>query len=779
MGVVAGDLSLVTNYIPAVFPNQLAPGISITDHLLNLNAGNTFQMGGVKVDPTAKCAYAHPIFVPHNQLHTGPYTGTLPYIVYNNIAYDVDTTFTVGLAEPGGFQELVFEHDSATEGFAYMYANAPMGALFNAPAQGVTMLWRRKVTDGAAGTSFLAFRFVIQDGPYIYLFSVSTGVNNVPAIAVSLDAGITWNLIDPGARPEGSLGDYLGNTGPDQYQAVEILLMNFTVMVFMGGRATPFVIPINWISSSNPVLLDVSFKAEHFTKLNLSIHPTKWGTEDVIKSALINMGFSPPSAPSYRIHGLASAVLRADGVPWNVSFPAGSALTVSRGLLIGPNDQNQAYDLAITNPVSGTYRGEDYADLTAAATRVAIVSPPAWLGTNPIWDFPLELAAFAQGLKEVRESISLDLNSLCVAHRLSFVLDNFYGNRSGLEGNKAVNFRLGYLQPFLALQQRFLGYSTRYEYSRDGEGPQYVRVYCQDCMLKLEKKYNLSPPDLDGWNHYAAVAYLAQLGGIHATQMSDFLRLRVAVEGGGTLFTTPNGIIDPFSYTGADASPYFLPLGLGMHPWTPKNRAMSIRALMDFVRTATCYMLYFDAAGYLRYEPWIPPGAVPAAKKEFFEGGSGVDGADLSEFWAFGASSDTDNVRNQIVVIGVDAFGGSWAPIVTKFEDTDSISNPLVANYLSWESPFVLTDPKFASPAFAAEAALRMLQFMRVPDYEVSFETWMQPTIFPMDVVYVREAKSGVGLLPFYVTGIDTTYTVLGGALRMRSSIRGKYITPF
>lgn len=772
--ILLGDASVVLNQIPAVFPEQVSPGLAVTDYLFNVSGPSTDDMQGLKADPASLCCYPTPLFIPHDQLHPAEYPTGNPMIQYDLLEL-TDAYAANSVAPKIGNQELKIVGGLAT---SYVYAHAPVWC------QGGTFIWRRD--DGTSlfnGADAFACRWEVADGGTTYLFSFAFGTGRYPQLAYSLDAGATWKIIDPHSRPEGQTANFLQNNHAETFQAIEILFVNFTMQVFIGGRSTPFVFPIRWSSNSAPVISGIAWRATGFGDLNLSFHPLKWSLSGYVDSSLKNMGGGLSFAPMYRLYGLQAAATRPNSVPWAVPWPAGSGITAIR--TTGPLDINQGYRLVIENPLSGTFYGNNYSDLTAIATRCAIITRGAWNPVNALYNTPEELFAYGKGLKEIRVGAHFDPESLTVTSDCSLSLDNFYGgsgqngDRSALGKNLAVNVRLGMASPAIALVQQFLGVIHRYRYVRE-EG--LVELSADDCMYRVKKAYTHDPLDVDGWNHYSAIAAYLEIAGIHVTQMTSSLRAKVPTISGGTLLSDPGGVIDPFAYTAFDPAPFFLPVGSGMSPWTPRNRSMTLYDCLMHVRSATGFVMYFNAAGYFDYHQWVPPTllGVPAATKTFTEGETGPDGANLTGFWGCEHNISTDNVRNVVVLVGVDAFSrGTWAPIVVRQEDAFSIGDPTAANYVGWKQPFVWTDSKFASLSYATEVAQRALAYMRVPEIEVSFETYLQPTIFPMQVVYVQEAKSGYSAVPFYVTNTQKTMTVRGGSLRMRTRIRGVYISMF
>ena len=113
-----------------------------------------------------------------------------------------------------------------------------------------------------------------------------------------------------------------------------------------------------------------------------------------------------------------------------------------------------------------------------------------------------------------------------------------------------------------------------------------------------------------------------------------------------------------------------------------------------------------------------------------------------------------ENTRNQVILIGIDQYDPRWSLIVTKLEDSASIyATPGTEpqNYKGFKDPFVWVDSRFANQAFADAAALNLYGLLRLPGLEAQWTSWLQPDLYPMDVVGINESKSGTEGVPFYI----------------------------
>jgi hypothetical protein len=749
---------LTFNYFRGQFPYQLQPTISLPDYAINAAMGNAAEMEGLVPDKVAGCAYAAPIFVPHNQKVT-TWTGT---VVDNNVHTNAalpnwvwDTAVLTGTS-------------AAAQCFrAKYFAHQTIDVVWNnttAPASNLKVVFTKAIPSDERPQGFVALLSrslynQIPAGlePYYDIqfkigtthYSVKVSNTKLASFRKSTDGGTTWTDIAKNLKTGGSIVQAIGSTPPSGGQnqiPVEIFAINKSLQIKFGGQQVPYhyLLPV---SGSGAVISEIIVEAAIFTQFNCEIHPLKWGISASMRSNPQALGFSPQNTPYYYVSGISGTVKKTSGTAWNVSYPSGSIITVTRVGLT--TDIEQQYDLELTNPTEGTYAGVSYAARTAAVTRVTTQVDGLW-ASAPTAGSPVRP-------RELSETITFDPNALTIRQSMSATLNNLYGQWRGQAGNIAMQLSLGYANPLTPLYYRFTGLCGNYRFNRSHTNEATITFTGESLMRMLSDQIIFAPPLMDGWNHYYAMAFLAQMAGFTMSQLA-FRDL------------VPS---DPYSAAAGDLAPYYLPVGEGMRPWTPRDRESTILSLMDYIRKPTGFLLFVDAQGYLRYERWLPPSAA-TAKRIFTEGGSGE--GYLNEFFDFELESSVDDVRNQIMLIGIDPFDPRWKLILNKLEDTASIyaapgSEP--KNYIGYKKPFVWTDSRFANSAFAAEAASNLYAMLRIPGLHARFTTWLQPDIYPMDVVYINEHTSGSEGVPFYVMQVDNHWSCHGGA---RSTIHGKFL---
>lgn len=445
-----------------------------------------------------------------------------------------------------------------------------------------------------------------------------------------------------------------------------------------------------------------------------------------------------------------------------ISFKGGGGNGASAIAYIESNQIVQ-YDLTLSIAQSGVYptgSSSTYGDGTPVVTRVSAI-------VDPIFEQPTKAATTIYP-KSIHEMISWNFVDLTIDHSLDLVVDNFHGitttsSSTGItgSGNIGVQLALGYAHTN-TMWQRFTGYCYAYTFDRPSPNVSNIILHCTDQMQQLRDVIFARPPDMDGWNHWYAMRFLLNYAGIPDSQI-----------GWG-----PNIPTGPFDLAAGDSYIYFLPFGTGMNPWSPRDTGMSVYDLAMLVKGMNRFQLYQDAFGIFQYSPYIPS-ATPPAKKIFSESPDPVNPGNLTEYFNFSGKSDTSPVSNQFVTIGIDAWSGRWDPIVSSRTDQPSISSPpgnQPRNYVGFRKVHTESSPFFSRKDIGDDACERQFEAGRLPDWTCTFETWMQPDIYPMDLIYVQDLKSGFANTPMYVIQTDTHWNILDGSNAARTTITCRYL---
>lgn len=414
-------------------------------------------------------------------------------------------------------------------------------------------------------------------------------------------------------------------------------------------------------------------------------------------------------------------------------------------------------------PVDGTFRGVDYSDFCTAVRAVQLFWTPLTV-YNPAAPLTLEPEVI-----EVSHEFNVDTLQIDSSGVLLFNNNrprNLFGFETWGEwlrdtGQVAIDVFMNRTDPngnFGIEQQVFAGYGNvfgRIDASANGS---YFQMFLAD-----RKRQLMSPrfalPWLDGWNVFYAIAYLAQLGGYHIDDMAFNQYI-------------PSVPFGPGSDLGSAEGPaYYLPVGDAGSVLT-RFSGQNLWSVMSKIAYSIGYMIFPDATGALQFRKFKMPAGI---KRSFYESdresalyqaGGGLEGC-----WNMTVEKDMAEVRNVNITIGMRAFT-KYEPIVYKQEDSDSIYDPLAFNHLGYPNPSVWMDSQFSDEEFAYTASVGMHQFLRLPGYRVTLSTWLQPDIFPLDMIAVQSRKLGTYNTRFMVTGVKHRSEKNGGS----SVISARYI---
>ena len=775
MGVkVAPVGTLAIKPVRGAYPFMARPAVYNSDYFPESPSKQARVVGG-EVDPVTGAFIARRLDIPHHQkantaLPGADYVGTLnayvdtalPAVYWDVPTLGANTKVAFVKKLPDGEQGLEYfctdDHPENASVEVTCDQMIPQGSSTpeDLRCQAFTIYLRKSI--GAAGGSATAGRD--------WKVTVTIGDPADPAkravrqITADAFSGQQWTVVaDPGgagesrarsprhAVPDGSVP---GNGFPDSRHGFSLTCeyrCGQLALSVGGGAPLLYALDPDEVEdvAADPYVRALTVEASQFDRCEIALVPAKWTTTaSVTPQARANTSYIAPDTadPRFDHAGEAGAARRGAGQPWAVTHPSGSTVTTSP-------TSGTGYSTTISNPSAGTWGGQAYSDNTAAVSRVASFYPGLWEFTPcpPTYLIP----------KRVRETTQFDPNSLTVHHTLEITLDNWMGQWAGQCGAIAVQLYLGYSNPAWGVFPRFTGVADEYSFTRPRGNISWMTMHCRDMMWQFNRPIG-APPDFDGMNHYWVIAYLAQYCGF----TKDFMAFRDLV---------PD---DPYEGAPGDPAPYFLPFGTGMNPWTPRNRILPVIELMNYIRRPTGFLLYIDALGYLRYEKWLPELA-GAPTRVFTESASD----DLTEMKTFSFRTSVRNVKNQVVLMGIDQFSGSWNPIVQQRVDLPSIDAPPglePGNYRGAPDSFVWVDPRFSNPAFASDAADRVFEILRIPELAASLSAWMQPDIYPMSVIQVDEHKTGAHGVPFYVLGTMIDVGLDGGQLVCDSQITGRFL---
>lgn len=717
-------------------------------------------------DYEAQCIYPQPVAVYHDQGAGYGYSGgggaALGWV---NIG---DIPFSFRNNDPHGFQEFHLKQTPEDADFPLFAAETSVDT------QGVTFLWSRydqKLDDSGVPDiqKFTTFRIGVGAGVDQVLYSVRYLGQGDVSVAKSYDGGITWNPTEAvrqkaeygaawgvGDPEPGASSSEEGSDAPTEMNYLEFRLIAGRLMLWTGSGG-PYVFDEARVGQGGAPIATINYlaiRAYKFVAFSASAHPTKWKPQCIYDSPEIPIGFYSENVDDPYIDPAGPVPFGWDAY---VDYP--------NSFLFGPICQ---YRLVLQGPVNGTYKGQQFSDYAAAVRCVNLF----WLSRE---DFnpaaPLNTAP-----EEIVVTHAFDINSLQITsggycrynnNRARFLPTGQFGTWGEwvrAYGQVAMDVLMNRTTPTGAwgpAQLVFSGYANTQGTVQAEVDGSYATLFLADRSRQLRQP-RFALPWMDGWNVFYAMAYLAQLGGVSISEMKFAPWV-------------PNIPFGPGSDLGSpDGSPaYYLPVGDAGSVVSRPQSGANLWDVMTKIAYSIGYMLFFDAEGALQFRKFIMP---LGTKRSFFESdrasaifqpGGGYEGC-----WSMSVTKDMDEVRSTSIVIGINAFGPRYDPIVYKWTDFDAIDNPNAFNHLGYDAPAVWMDSQFADPYFAYIASGAMFYFLRTPGYAVEFETWLQPDIFPLDMIQLQSPKLGTYGVRFMVTSVRHRVNKSGGS----SVITARYI---
>ena len=382
------------------------------------------------------------------------------------------------------------------------------------------------------------------------------------------------------------------------------------------------------------------------------------------------------------------------------------------------------YLLLVSGETSGTGKinGVPYADYGACVRAVSYLVPPGPVishGTNlTYWG----TANAPEMPEDIEISTTFDLSSLHIESSMDLTVNNFRGGWSNYLGTGRIDTTGQFaIAAFLGLNGgsgncEFVGIgNTSFESSWTPGGNDRTQLHCNDLWQFLDVMC-FAVPWVDGWNVYAVQGMLAGLAQIPRSMLA-FAHL------------IPD---DPYCPSpGLDPSAnYFMPVTPGGSPATRFGNGQKIKDLMLRVSSLVGGVMYWDTGVYnsglprLHFEKFI----IPAGPITVFQGYDGEDAAtgDPLGVWEGSYGGGFSEVRNAVSVIGINALGPLWDPIVAHQVDLGSVYDDSALNYKGYFDSEVKADSMFATVPFADLAAVSTLSYLRVPDRNLRLKAWYQ-----------------------------------------------------
>jgi hypothetical protein len=341
---------------------------------------------------------------------------------------------------------------------------------------------------------------------------------------------------------------------------------------------------------------------------------------------------------------------------------------------------------------------------------------------------------------EIEETLFLDYNSWIIQAQGSATFNNRTGTWAGSAGHKALELYLGYESTGLYRRGVYIaGTEVRMSHGATADS-HLATVSLASRMQQLADNRQRVIPWMDGWCVWYALRTLLQLGGIPDASVSPDVPW----------------CDDPYCL---NLDHYHLPVGTGASPLVSFPLGSSALEAMQTLRRYVGALMYFDRNGFFHFDDWVRPALVPAIRRFSPVRALTWDAADpLNQALApLQLRASVAAVRNMVAIIGVEIYN-TWKPIVTSLRDDGSIVDaPWSENFIGYPTAAVQVEPSYATPAYNAAVATSMFAILRQPQIEVTLRTFMQPDIYPGDIVELADDRFGTVGLPFRVVGISNT----------------------
>ena len=547
----------------------------------------------------------------------------------------------------------------------------------------------------------------------------------------------------------------------DLVVGVEFRLVAGQMDIRIGNIAEPFRFDEGREGTSTWKMTTAIVTARKVVGLTIYCEEGRWLSDSTyanFTSREFDIGFRSASDPDitliYANHDDAS-----DG--WGVTVVAASPYANLRG-------DRVKYELAMEGPADGTWKGREWANFAPAIRCVHFKWPrrihhvPEAPSLDSPWGYQVSHTLNLQNLG-IDTTFSVDY----IANKQSVVPGGqtmHWGEWSARHGQVATDIWLSRTSPSGASGpsvQVASGYGhVLGEVVLEG-GENLFRMHGRGRHISLDSpRWDL--PWMDGWNFFYAVYYWAQLAGLVKEDM---------------LFSSsiPPSAYD-LSYDEDGEEAYFMPVGnQGSVLTRPSGQLLS--RMIEKAAYSIGYMRFFDAEGKYECRKFRIPSGI---KRQFYESDResayyGGIGAGLEGCWSIHRTKDHTTVRSDTMVIGVNAFNPSQDPISVAYREPSIIYDSDAFNHLGYPNPTAWIDTQFAELVYAARSAQAMHRVFRMPYLPVVFTSWLQPDIFPLDVVTVNSPKVGISSVPLVVLGVHHSGSKLGPA---RSTIVAQHFVP-
>lgn len=555
---------------------------------------------------------------------------------------------------------------------------------------------------------------------------------------------IAWKYIGeiPTAHREsvasGGTAGSAGVNSPTGFAVLDVMYVNHVLEIALdGGEPVLMACPYETTYDAEtgvPVsdyryITDVAFSFKNTYKAYINVSPWVYREHCWLATPEEPLGFLPtvPQMAGYQMyHRMAPCDLAVnDAVAHYVTSPAGNRVVTG-----------EMFTMELHCDLLGSVGAEPAAGFsweTLPILNMGWVIPGDYdQGTSTA--VPVETHGVG-GKKQVRSAevtYSFDINNLNISTDASITLDNRHGLNTGhWDGlcSLGIEMGLGNLAGEIAMEPVFVGYGgIDVNFSRQQAPEGVVTISGMDCSYPLKTSQIHSMPWLDGWCHFSALRFVAELAGIHPDQFSDAEVPKCA---------------DPFT-----CEHYHLPMGNGGSPRMKFADGTTFWTVMNAIRENVGYLLFFDHTAWpkLRYIPWLgTDGAMAPSATNIFYDVPPDDSSAFNVMENLRVGRSLSSVNSDFCLVGINEYGPSFAPIVAQKTNLVAGVGPAYGakSYLGFRRHGVWADSRFGTLAYAELGAEKIWDVVSKVRETISFSTRLCPYIEPLMWIEVVESYAG------------------------------------
>lgn len=588
-----------------------------------------------------------------------------------------------------------------------------------------------------------------------YWWKVVSDCNGDYEIMLSMNSGSSWVTLKQIPRTSSTQpGGITFNSGlSEQLLDVEFRLLSNRMYIRLNDKSEEFNFIANFLDGDgNPITLLTNMFCGGTTFMAVSI----WG-ECLKWNKDISLATPYHSAPyaSMTYSDISLDVAPGSGPGWSYALDTSTVDPGTGQKYTQTDGPDLRSKLNLTGPSDGTYLGTAYSNVTAIIR--------SFYTDSDGYDLYIPSSPTTVQPERIIVNHKFDPESLTIRSVAKLYFNNYnsyWGNWMLNNGQQAIQIYMSRTQdngimsaPILV----FTGYAHTMGEVESVEGGSTYCLTCEDRLISLDTpRWDL--PRMDGWNQFYAASYLAQIGGWSPDDMYfNYLVPPTQFDDNGDQFGNP--------------AP-FLPIG---DSGSLQNRYANGKLLDLLIKQANPigYMVFQDVTGQLHFEKFqLPAGVKRVFSDSDWESSGGTESVIYSK-----VSKNMKQVRSDMAVIGVNSYSPYWNPIIER-RPTDPSTNPIVFdttawNHLGYQNIAEWVDGIFANEAFAANAADYMFTVFSLPGLDVQLPTaWLQPDIFPLDVIVYSGDRVPIGEVPIMVTEVTHDMTIG----RATSSIIARYV---